>query len=880
MRSVRLLPIRHNAPSCSSFDNATAVRAFERAVRTHRAHVEPFIVTATEDRPDSAYHVSGSAGGTYVVDIVDAGGRHDTCTCPDFLINELGTCKHVEAVRRALAAHGRGRPVRGSLPQGTATPTLTVAAEGPLALQVCGEWSYGGLTKLGLSAPGGRNTVSVHDGAALVAGRGDDGLRVVHAAVPALARLRARDERLRRTRQLAAALGGDRAGVDILTQPLFPYQHAGVAHLAAGGRALLADDMGLGKTVQAIAACEVLRARGEAQRVIVVTPASLKHQWAKEIERYTQRRAVVVSGGPKLRRQAFESDAPYKILSYEITWRELAQLRALDADVLILDEAQRAKNFRTKTAATLRAIPSRFLFVLTGTPVENRLDDLYSLLQLVDQDVLGPLWRFNLEFHTQNEKGRVVGYKNLAALRERIAPVVLRRRKEEVLTQLPPLTEQTRYTELTKPQANLEDDYRATAARYAAMAEKRPLTPPEIKKMLAALLKARQACNALELCDPSNPIKASPKLDEFEALVSEIAGQGNSKILVFSEWVEMLKLAAARLDTLGIGWSMLHGGVPTEKRPALLDTFRNSPEERVLLSSDAGGVGLNLQVANYVIHLDLPWNPARLDQRTSRAHRLGQTRGVSVTYLCSETGIERGIEGTLAGKRAVRSAALDPASDVEELDAPSFAMFMRELREMLGAVAEPGEDLELIENDEEAPDDEEGPLVLAPEARHAEAAAAAGDIAREAAPVVQQPTVPPAAAPAPAAPGAPHLHTRARNRLKLARVVLDAGFTSDAVRAAYEGLAAAIAGLLEQGPPSGHAALVAAMYRELIPHGRLAAGAPGTLARLHDLTSIEAAGVEVDLDLARGAVAEAEEWVARLAPDVAPGDGHRELSAP
>ena len=117
--------------------------------------------------------------------------------------------------------------------------------------------------------------------------------------------------------------------------------------------------------------------------------------------------------------------------------------------MLILDEAQRAKNFRTKTASTLRAIPSRFLFVLTGTPVENRLDDLYSLLQLVDPGVLGPLWRFNLDFHQQSPKGRILGCKNLGELRQRISKVVLRRRKEEVLSQLPPLTEQTRYTPLS-----------------------------------------------------------------------------------------------------------------------------------------------------------------------------------------------------------------------------------------------------------------------------------------------------------------------------------------------------------------------------------------------------------------------------------------------
>ncbi|HNX49129.1 MAG TPA: DEAD/DEAH box helicase, partial [Thermoanaerobaculaceae bacterium] len=613
--------------------------------------------------------------------------------------------------------------------------------------------------------------------------------------------------------------------------------------------------------------------------------ASLKHQWAREIERYAGRQAVVLTKGPAARRTALRSDAPYKVLSYELTWRELPGLRDLDADVLILDEAQRAKNFRTRTAATLRAIPSRFLFVLTGTPVETRLDDLYSLLQLVDPEVLGPLWRFNLEFHEQDERGKVRGYKNLGELRARIAPVVLRRRKEEVLTQLPPLVQQTRYIPLSRAQKALEEDYRASAARYMALAERRPLTQQEMQRMQMTLLKARQACNAAVLCDPGNQEQTAGKLDELEALIEEIVGQGTSKVLVFSEWVEMLKLAAARLDAIGVGWEMLHGGVPSDKRPALLDRFRSDPELRVLLCSDAGGVGLNLQVANYVIHLDLPWNPARLDQRTSRAHRLGQSRGVSVTYLCAEEGIERGIEGTLAGKRAVRAAALDPSSDVEELPAPSFAIFLREVQQVMERLAKPGQGVEVVEGGEEAVAREPetagrgGGVAEMP----ADAAVAAGAPVVDAAPPAEprphevlaaEPVeaaaaphgMPVASGPGATAAAAAGLAGRARNRLKLAAVVLEAGFPADAVRAAYEALASAIGGLLGDGMPRSHAALVAAVYRELLPTGRLAASAPAALARLHDLTSIDNEGVEVPEDLAREAVKEAGGWITRLLP--------------
>jgi superfamily II DNA or RNA helicase len=870
MKPISLAAVRHEEPDCLDYEDEGEVRRYEIAMRVHRAHAEPYSVTPLDGRVDGAYRVIGKTGANreaWVVDIVDASGMHDACTCHDLLGNDLGTCKHLEVVRRAIARVPELRRAFARLGPEPATATLTIEAVGGLRLVEVGPWTARRRARLGISPDGVPQRVLVEDAAPLVPGfRGD--LRVVHAAPLARARCNDASTLSSRRAALERALATGRLRFDMLSHPLFPYQETGAAHLAAAGRALLADDMGLGKTVQAIAACELLRARGEAARILVVTCASLKHQWQREIERFTGERAVVVRGGRPERRVALETDAPYKILNYELTWHELTQLRSLDADIIVLDEAQRAKNFRTKTAATLHAIPSRFRFVLTGTPVENRLDDLYSLLQLIEPSVLGPLWKFNLRFAQQNERGRIVGYKNLSALRGRIAPVVLRRRKEDVLTELPALTEQTRYTPLTPEQAELEWSYRQQAARLLAMAERRPLTKAEQDRLMMALLKARQACNAAELCDPKGRFKGSPKLDELETLLSEILTQASAKVLVFSEWVEMLKLCAARLERASIGHAMLHGGVPSDRRPALLERFRRDDEVRVLLSSEAGGVGLNLQVASYVIHLDLPWNPARLDQRTSRAHRMGQTRGVTVVYLCSEGGIERGIEGTLAGKRAVRAAALDDKSTADSVETPSFNLMLKQVRDVLDQLAQPGSDGE-IEIVEEAT---------------ADAGQAAG-VSKAAS------MLPPADEPKDSAGGAPPLALAARTvepaawgghgsslgpnsagatgrnaheRLRLARVVLAAGFPADAARAAYEALASAIATLLDESPPPGHAALVAAVYRDLLPTGRLPVPAHAALAMLHDVSLLEAQGVPVDAELAARAVEEAEQWVSRV----------------
>jgi superfamily II DNA or RNA helicase len=886
VRSISLDPVPWDTPYCDDYESADEVRRFEREVRVHRACTEPFVVTPI-GRADGAYAVTSGSGGRYIVDLVDGSARYDTCTCPDFLANELGTCKHLEATRRAVDSRPALRRALARL-DAPARPTITVDTEGTLRLLAVGEWPEPlRRERAHLSrADGLLKAVAARHGASP-----DGAPRIVHAAAPAAERLARAAWQKRRLRALDAQAGGGLA-LDDLELPLFPYQRDGVLHLLRAGRALLADDMGLGKTIQAIAACELLRRRGEARRIVVVTAASLKHQWSREIARWTGEKAAVLGASAMQRSAALALEATYTVLSYELTWRELTRLQALGADVLVLDEAQRARNFRTKTASTLRALPSRFLFILTGTPVENRLDDLYSLLQLIDPRLLGPLWRFNLEFHRQDERGRIVGYKNLGELRRRIEPLVVRRERAEVLLDLPPLLEQTRYTPLTAEQSELEEDYRSQAAKLLAIAERRPLRKEEQERLMMYLLKARQACNALELCDPQRKKKASPKLDEMEALIAEIASQPASKVIVFSEWVRMLELAAERIERLRVGYLMLHGDVPTERRPALLDRFRDDPAARVLLSTDAGGVGLNLQAASYVVHLDLPWNPARLDQRTGRAHRLGQAQRVSVTYLCAERGIERGIEGTLATKRAVRMAVLRADAAEEELSAPSFSVFLRQMRDVLSAVegeaiAVEGDAAAALGEGDGAPGPQ--PTVAAVE-RSTDAAEAPtsagveGDGEMTALPGVQAPAaLPPGDAErANGLAGAAEAHDRgdgrpagasrsasarrvAEDRLRLARVVLDAGFAADAARAAYEAFAEVIAGMLEGPAPESHAALIAAIYRELMPAARLPVEAHAALARLHDLGTLVRAGVPLELGLARSAVEEANVWVVRLA---------------
>jgi superfamily II DNA or RNA helicase len=466
----------------------------------------------------------------------------------------------------------------------------------------------------------------------------------------AAARVRAADIR-EEIRRAGSHLPGVRAR-------LYPYQVDGVAFLASAQRALLADDMGLGKTLQAIAACSWLLARGDVRRCVIVCPASLKHQWQREIRKFTDRDAVVVSGGPAQRGALYRQGAAFTIVNYEILMRDLDVLqKTLAPDVLVLDEAQRIKNWRTRIATCVKSLATTYAFVLSGTPLENRLEDLYSLLQVVDPRVLGPLWRYLLDFHVTDARGKVLGYRNLGELRRRLRPVMLRRDRSLVRDQLPDRIETRRDLPLDPRQRALHDDAMDHAGRLGLIAQRRPLTPEEQENLMRLLQRARMACDAAGLVDKET--KGSPKLEELGRILEELCVEGGRKVVVFSQWERMTAMAEDVARELGLGTVRLHGGVPTGKRGELIDRFFDDPSIQVFLSTDAGGVGLNLQVATALVNLDVPWNPAVLDQRVARVHRLGQKEPVQIVHLVAESAYEARVAELVGGKRALFDNVVD-----------------------------------------------------------------------------------------------------------------------------------------------------------------------------------------------------------------------------
>ncbi len=657
--------------------------------RRHRAATEPLRIVALEPEHPvfGTFRVSSEAGSAYDVEIRSLEERLSSCGCPDHQVNGLGTCKHVEAV---LAHVRKSRQARGGPPRSPrieiylhrAGPVPEVRAlwpdrSGRLAARpvVAEYFAEDGTLRNDPSDP--RHPVT-----ALTA------LARELAAAPPRIRLRIRlsrhlspwveDQRRRAARdtaraQLAAQAEADPTALDVVKLPLFPYQREGMLHLAFTERAMLADEMGLGKTVQAIAACELLRRLRGIERVLVISPASLKGEWEEQIARFTDLPSRIISGmrAQRLRQLRGEGDrAFFYLMNYEqiLADGEEVQQR-LAPDVIILDEAQRIKNWQSRTAQAVKRLRSPYAFVLTGTPLENRIDEVYSIVQFLDPALLGPLFRFNRDFYQLDDRGRPAGYKNLDELHRRLAPILLRRRKDEVEGQLPGRTDKHYFVPMEDEQAARYDDYEKRVAKLAAVARRRPLTPAELDKLQRWLGCMRMLCDTPYILD--SDCRVCPKLSELMEILPEVLTDPHSKILIFSEWERMLELVRELALGMDVGFAWHTGSVPQARRREEVRRFKTDPGCRLFLSTDSGGVGLNLQAANVVINLDLPWNPARLEQRIARAWRKHQTRPVQVIYLVTENSIEQRMIPLLAGKQALADTVIDARGGQTAMPLPS-----------------------------------------------------------------------------------------------------------------------------------------------------------------------------------------------------------------
>ena len=622
------------------------------------------------------------------------------CSCPDFRTSGLGTCKHVESVKLWLQAEGK-EPYRGE-PDYTSV-YLDYRGERSIRIRI-GEAHRRELTALAqeyfdqgfVLRP---EAYARFDTFIEKARNIDPSLRCYPDALELVISQR---ERLQRE-ALVENVYTDEALDALLTAKLYPYQKEGVRFAIKAGKAIIADEMGLGKTVQAICCAEIFLREKMAESVLIVCPTSLKYQWKREIERFCltpslskgegdllqqfslplegQGEALIIEGYASRRLELYSAPAPYKIVSYQSLANDIKSLGRLSTDLLIMDEVQRLKNWNTQLAQAVRRIDSHYSVLLTGTPLENKLDELVSIVQLADPYCLAPLYRFRYDHITTDPvTGKAIGYKNLSDIREKLKGTLIRRTKQSVQLQLPKRTDQFLVIPMTPEQSSRHEELRTAVARLASKWQRTGnLSEEERRRLLLMLGQMRMLADSTFIIDQDKDNRHDMKVGELMNILDEALGGGEEKIVVFSEWERMIRLVAMELDSRGIRYEMLHGSVPSQKRSELIEHFQNDSDCRIFLSTDTGSTGLNLQVASILINLDLPWNPAVLEQRIGRIFRIGQEVPIQVLNLVSKDSIEEGMIERLHFKRSLFEGTLDGGDDTIFLSEDKFRSFMESL---------------------------------------------------------------------------------------------------------------------------------------------------------------------------------------------------------
>jgi superfamily II DNA or RNA helicase len=689
-----------------------------------------------EQRPDEgrllgpyATRRRGSEARPYTTIISGVDPLEGRCNCPDFLRNSLALCKHILIILEYL--HARPGLMKQALKEQSRLSTTPQV--GPIWDPIRPFLGYGDwLERVRWAGANGEKGQGARTAQALAWFRpirdGSLGLKktylndpaqrlelvesllkVVPGTVkgtrhdPALRALLEHERtRLKRVVEKTLWPAEARAALRGLKCPLYPYQRDGVKRFLEAGRLLLADDMGLGKTAQAIACCDILWRTGRIQRGLIIAPASLKPQWAREWAHFSDLPIQVIDGNPADRQACYEGRKEgFLIINYEQVIKDLDVVRGWNPDLVVLDEAQRIKNWATKTALSVKGLNPPYRLVLTGTPMENRIEELASIVEWVDETALEPKWRLPA-LHAMRADGRreITGVRNLETIRERLKPCMVRRVRQEVLDQLPPRTDSRVPIAMTGAQMEEHDSLNQPIAQLVQISLKRPLKQEEFLRLMSLLTTQRIISNGLAQLQfediwpsirgrrPEESVLMSlsaPKLMELRQLVRQLVLDQDRKAVIFSQWRRMLHLAHwAISDMLAdrkLRAGFFTGAEKQRRRTQNIVEFHDDPEFRILFASDAGGVGLNLQhAANCVINLELPWNPAVLEQRIGRIYRLGQKQPIDVYNLVCEEGIEARIADLVGNKQAFFKGLFDGDSDSVKFDqAGSFLSRVQKL---------------------------------------------------------------------------------------------------------------------------------------------------------------------------------------------------------
>jgi SNF2 family DNA or RNA helicase len=598
---------------------------------------------------------------TYKVSIRDNMKSFHFCTCPDFTINSLGTCKHIEYLLLHFEKYKKYRRYFNTRQKnGYSSLSIFYGLERRIRLKkadsiLCFESEKEFFDENGFLFPNKLSEL----GSFIQKAKIIEPTMTIYPDIFEMIEQHRKEEE--RKKQIVGILSRGRDSEvfeEIIHTRLYPYQKDGIIRILEAGRVLLADDMGLGKTIQTIAAIELFHRYFHVDKVLIVCPTSLKYQWNSEIQKFSGKSSTIVEGLIHTRKKLYADTDMIKIISYGACRNDLEFIQNWNPELVILDEAQRIKNWKTQTAQAVKKIKSEYAIVLTGTPLENRIDEIHSIVEYIDRYRLGALFRFLDQHQVTDENGKLTGYRNLRNINKSLDGILIRRTKKEIADQLPNRVDKNFFVEMTEEQMTDHNSYYDLVSQLVnKWIRIGHLTDEERQKLLINLNCMRMVCDSTYILNPHT--NHGHKIKEITGIIEELTENPENKVVIFSQWKRMFELLIKELQKRKILYEYLNGDLPASQRKIIIEKFKEDPDVKIFLSTDAGGVGVNLQSANILINIDLPWNPAVLEQRIGRIYRLGQKKHINVFNFISKGTIEHRILYLLDFKKSVFTGVIE-----------------------------------------------------------------------------------------------------------------------------------------------------------------------------------------------------------------------------
>lgn len=433
--------------------------------------------------------------------------------------------------------------------------------------------------------------------------------------------------------------------------PLFDFQKIGTGFLCVNKSALLGDEPGLGKSIQSLAATIIKNSK----KTLIVCPSSLKLNWLDEIYKwFKNKKVIVITGDKNTRSKLWSEEADYYIMNYELLLRDIEEIKKIDWDFIIADEATRISNPKAKQSKLIKTIPAKYKIPMTGTPLSNSVQDIWNIIDFINPGMLGTYWQFLEKYCDKDRFGGIIGYKNLNDLKLILSEIMIRRKKSEVLKELPEILYETIYVEF-----DVEEKKIYNAVKNEIMSElkeyeiNKVLNDKFLSMILVKMIRLKQVTGSLELV--SDHVFSS-KINTLKELLKDIL-HSNAKVLIFTQFSTMADILIRELEEYKP--LLMSGKVDNKTRKENEIKFQTNEENRIMVMTSVGSYGLNLQRASYVVHYDFPWSLEKMEQREGRAHRINQKLNVTVFKLIVQNSIDEYVLKVLHRKQKMSDDMLD-----------------------------------------------------------------------------------------------------------------------------------------------------------------------------------------------------------------------------